>query len=152
MVIKRVMKKITSFLIAIAGLTACSGSPPELGVNNGLFYPCPTSPNCVSSQAEKDDVEHFIQAIIYQGDLVTTRERLVNIIRVQKNATLVVTNNDYVLAEFTSSVFRFVDDVEFYLIPKSTETVIEVRSLSRVGYSDFGVNRNRIENIRQLMQ
>lgn len=130
----------------------CSGSASKLGLHSGRLYSCPDSPNCVSSQAPEDDAEHFISPIVYKGNPVQARERLLEIILAQKRVQLIVNHSDYILAEFSSSLFGFIDDVEFYLVPQDNTTQIEVRSLSRVGYSDFGVNRKRIENIRHKMQ
>lgn len=145
------IKKIASVFISIGLLASCSGSPSNCGVNNGRFYPCPSSPNCVSSQASIDDAEHYIEPIIYKGDISTAQQRLTEVLQSQENARIALIEDGYLLSEFTSSFFGFVDDVEFYLVEDREKTVIEVRSLSRIGYSDFGVNRKRIEDIRALM-
>lgn len=138
-------------LIALAIVTTlmmgCSGAVPNLGVNNGKLSPCPKSPNCVSSQVA--DEEHFIEPLHYTGTREEARNRLVQIIKSEKRAKILVDRENYVLAEFTSALFGFVDDVEFYFPDRQTdEAVIDVRSASRVGYSDLGVNRKRIEQIR----
>jgi uncharacterized protein (DUF1499 family) len=140
-------EKISIILASFLLVTGCSGKMTTLGVESGQLTSCPTSPNCVNSQA-KDD-EHFIEPIVSTKTQSQTKERLVSILNDTKNAEIKIIQNDYLRAEFTSSVFRFVDDVEFYF-PQTTsnDLIIHVRSASRVGYFDFGVNRKRIEEIR----
>jgi uncharacterized protein (DUF1499 family) len=82
----------------------------------------------------------------YAGDLKTTKETLLKVLSVVPRTVVVEETDNYIRAESTSRVFHFVDDVEFYFPPD--EQVIHVRSASRVGESDLGVNRRRIEQIR----
>jgi uncharacterized protein (DUF1499 family) len=103
--------------------------PNNLGIKNGELAPCPSSPNCVSTKAQ--DTKHAIEPI--------------PIIRSMPRISIVKTTDDYLQVEFASAVFRFVDDVEFYL--DNTDKTIQFRSASRLGYSDFGVNRKRMEEI-----
>jgi uncharacterized protein (DUF1499 family) len=72
-----------------------------------------------------------------------------NIINSLKGARVTVSNDEYIQAEFVSSIFKFIDDVEFYF--DTVEKVVQVRSASRKGYYDWGVNRRRIENIRKKL-
>ncbi len=131
----------------LLGLTACAGSAPtDLGVTNGRLAPCPTSPNCVSSQASIDDARHYIDAIFYRGGKEQSYNALVQEIQAQGRTKLIALKDNYIRAEFSSAVFGFVDDVEFYF---PEEPLIHVRSASRIGKSDFGVNRKRIELIRK---
>ena len=116
----------------------------ELGIKNGGLSPCPQSPNCVSTQSPDED--HYIEPIKYSGTLTHARARLAAVIHSMKRSRIVDVQDDYIHAEFRSAVFRFVDDVEFYF--PSNDPIIQVRSASRVGYYDFGVNRRRIETIR----
>lgn len=126
-------------------MVACPGSRPKnLGVAEGRLAPCPKSPNCVSSQS--DDKEHYIAPILYDETLDKAREKLTTVIRSMKRSRIVTVEDSYIHAEFTSAIFRFVDDVEFYL--DDTTKTIHMRSASRVGKSDFGVNRKRMENLR----
>ena len=119
----------------------------RLGVEDGRLVQCPTKPNCVNSQAK--DKEHFIEPILARGTQLEAKEHLLKILNVMKRSEIKVSGNDYIRAEFTSMIFRFVDDVEFYFPEtQSKEIVIHVRSASRVGHSDFGANRKRIEEIR----
>lgn len=137
-------------LIIFVLLTGCAGNKPTLGVETGKLIPCPTSPNCVNSQVSGN--EHFIEPIIVNKTQLQSKEQLIKILHDTKNAEIKAVKNDYIRVEFVSVVFRFVDDVEFYFpATSSTQTIIHVRSASRVGRSDFGVNRKRIEAIRNQL-
>ncbi|MFO7789575.1 MAG: DUF1499 domain-containing protein, partial [Bacteroidales bacterium] len=117
------------------------------GINNGELAPCPKTPNCVNSQAVGE--KQYIQPIHYAGTREDARARLLQILGSQKRAKILTAQENYIRAEFTSALFRFVDDVEFYFPKeKSGESVIHIRSASRIGYSDLGANRKRIERIR----
>ena len=127
-------------------LLQCSGTRPSvLGVVEGKLPPCPASPNCVSSQSP--DKAHYIDPLRYQGTMAEARQRLLAVISTFPRTKITSLLDNYILCEFTSALFRFVDDVEFY-IDDSTKT-IHLRSASRVGYSDLGVNRKRMEEIRK---
>ncbi len=110
--------------------------------------PCPSSPNCVSS-LETEDEKHRVEPLTWSGDLSHTKSRLRQAIVAAGNATFVRETDTYWKVEFRSRFFRFVDDVEFWFDRETN--VVHIRSASRVGYSDFGVNRKRIEKIRLLM-
>ncbi len=142
-------KKIGSLIIVVF-LTGCAGETPILGVTAGKLIPCPDKPNCVNSQIV--DNEHFIKPIIISKTHIEPKEQLTHIINGIKSAEIKEVKNDYLRVEFVSAVFGFVDDVEFYF-PASTsnKVVVDVRSASRVGHSDFGVNRKRIEEIRNKL-
>lgn len=114
----------------------------------GKLTPCSKSPNCVSSLAE--DKEHFITPIPYSADNTMTQHKLLEILNSFERVRVVSIEGNYIHVEFVSSVFRFVDDVEFYL--DDAEKVIQVKSASRTGYSDFGVNRRRVEMIRKKFE
>ncbi|MCY1528444.1 hypothetical protein D9M68_635490 [compost metagenome] len=127
-------------------LAACSGSPPDnLGVHDGRLAPCPDSPNCVSSQAS--DSDHQVDPLPLSGSPSQTQALLVSILANEPRVRLVQQEDRYLRAEFSSRVFRFVDDVEFLI----GEQAVDVRSASRLGHADFGVNRERIEHLRQLL-
>jgi len=110
--------------------------------------PCPTSPNCVSSLAK--DKGHFVEPIPYNGKLDMAQYELLEILHSFKRARMVTIEANYVHAEFVSSIFRFVDDVEFYF--DDVNKTIQMKSASRTGYFDFGVNRRRMEKIRKLFE
>jgi uncharacterized protein (DUF1499 family) len=128
-------------------LIGCTGSrPANLGVHDGKLAPCPASPNCVSSQSI--DREHSIEPLRYTGSAAEAMDRMKRTIKSMKRVQIITDTGTYVHAEFTSALFRFVDDVEFFLDERAA--VIHVRSASRLGSSDLGVNRRRIETIRTL--
>ena len=143
--IKRVPMMIT-LLGAFLLLSSCGGNMPDnLGVTGNRLTPCPTSPNCVSSIAGEDK-DHAIAPLTYSEPFAKARQRLLDTIRYMERTTIITENEHYIHAEFRSGLFRFVDDVEFYFDDQAN--IIHVRSASRVGHSDFGVNRRRVEEIR----
>lgn len=124
---------------------ACSGNTPSgLGVHDGKLAPCPGRPNCVLSQS--DLPEHAIAPIAYDATRPEAFTRLKQVLASEKGAAIETETPDYLHATFTSRIFRFVDDVEFFF--PDDARVIHVRSASRTGYSDLGVNRKRVERIR----
>ena len=136
-------------LILGLGVIGCSGSMPRhLGVKAGQLSPCPDSPNCVSRQETKSS--HAIKAIEYRDSKIAAQEKMLTILHEMKEAEIKTQENDYWHVEFTSRWMRFVDDVEFYF--PEDEPIIHMRSASRLGYSDLGVNRKRIENIRSRFE
>ena len=122
--------------------------PANLGVKSGKLAPCPTSPNCVSTQAV--DAEHRIDVIPFTGSRVDALARLKRAIATLPRAASVTETADYLHVECTSLIFRFVDDVEFWI--DETNHVIHFRSASRVGRGDLGVNRRRMEAIREAFE
>ncbi len=140
-------KQALVVIVNLILLTGCSGTMPNLGINNSKLMPCPKTPNCVSSQAH--DEKHFIEPIIYAGTQQEAHDYLLQVIESEKRTKILTDQENYIRAEFTSALFRFVDDVEFYFPKeKADKNVIHVRSASRVGSSDLGANRKRIERIR----
>ena len=134
------MKK--SLLALLPFLSACAGEPPQdIGVRDGRLIACPESPNCVSSYESSE--EHAIAAL--DGNLNQIQQILV----AMDGANIVEQSNNYLYAEFTSSLMGFVDDVEF--LYDATSNTTQVRSASRVGYSDMGANRSRVEAIRMQL-
>ena len=134
-------------LVSMIMLTGCSVTKPDLGVDNGELMPCPKTPNCVNSQTENE--EHYIKPIHFTGTKQEAKGLLLQILESEKQAKILIAQENYIRVEFTSTLFRFVDDVEFYFPKRQAgETVIHIRSASRVGYSDLGANRKRIEQIR----
>ncbi|MBJ7536752.1 DUF1499 domain-containing protein [Marinomonas transparens] len=123
--------------------------PNDLGLTDGLFKPCPTSPNCVSSQAEKDDLEHYIAPIIYHGARKEIQLSIESYMLGKGNARVVTSSLGYVHFAVKSKIIGYIDDVEFYL--PEADSVVHVRSASRVGYSDMGVNRERVRQVRDLL-
>jgi uncharacterized protein (DUF1499 family) len=133
-------------LILLGALIGCSGSAPDnLGVRDGRLAPCPSSPNCVNSQAGEGD--QHIAPLPLHGDRAQTQALLVKLLSSEPRVSLVEQSEGYLRAEFTSKLMRFVDDVEFLIGPQH----VDVRSASRLGYSDLDVNRKRIERLRERM-
>ena len=116
--------------------------PANLGVNGGRLAPCRSTPNCVSSQASPHDAEHYIAPI--HGDFARAREA----VRGMPRSTVIAEQENYLYAEFRSRLLRYVDDLELYF----DGTVIHVRSASRLGRRDFGVNRKRVEALRKRIE
>ena len=124
---------------AFLGVRSQSGAAP--GVAAGRLAPCPSSPNCVSSEAGTPS-EKKTEPLPLESwpNIASAVEAL--------GGVVVTTKADYLSAVFTSKTFRFVDDIEF----RKAADVVHVRSASRVGYSDRGVNRKRVEEIRAQLR
>jgi uncharacterized protein (DUF1499 family) len=123
--------------------------PSTLGVQNGQLAACPNTPNCVSSQAPAADKEHTIAPIAYVGDGKTAIAKLKTLIEGSERTKIIQADDHYLYAEFASKLMGFVDDVEFYA--DDSAKVIHVRSASRLGQSDLGVNRKRVEEMRSKL-
>lgn len=129
-------------------LCSCSGTrPAHVGPGQDRLPPCPDTPNCVSSDAT--DPEHAVAplklAVGADEGWLAARQAVLEMPR-----TVIVTfDADYLHAECTTLVMRYVDDLELQLRPE--EGLIEVRSASRIGRSDFGVNRERVESLRSTL-
>ena len=125
-------------------MSSCA-MPRGLTVND---MSCPDSPNCVSSHAK--DASHYIEPFVFSDQPAQAMQRLKEALQAEKRLSIVTERPAYLHAEVRSLVFRFVDDVEFALV--EDKGLIHVRSAARTGHSDFGVNRRRIERIRQRFQ
>jgi len=147
------MKYITfSFMIVAVStllvLAACSSKAPDnLGMRNGHFALCPDSPNCVSSEASDD--EHKVAPIVMHGTEDKVMVDLANTIESMFGGKVIEIKGPYLYAEYTSRVMRFIDDLECYYDKENG--LIQVRSASRIGYSDWNANRNRVEELRKLL-
>jgi uncharacterized protein (DUF1499 family) len=146
--VSRLISIIVGIVVLFSSLIFCSTAYAAVGLDNGHLSPCPSSPNCVVSQ--DGDEKHAIDPLTYQGDRTTAKENLLKVLSVVPRTKVIEDTGNYILAESTSRIFKFVDDVEFYF--PEAENVIQVRSASRVGESDLGVNRRRIEQIRLAMK
>lgn len=120
--------------------------PSDLGVQSGRLKACPDSPNCVCSY--DSDAQHGIVPIAYSKSATEAMATLKQIIQGMERTAIITESENYLYAEFTSKLMGYVDDVEFYC----DGSVIQVRSASRLGQSDLGVNRKRIEALRSQMQ
>lgn len=127
-----------------------SPEPDIPGVDDGQLAPCPESPNCVSTQADPGDSEHYIEPVSFDGDVDTARQRMVAILQGMDRTTIETAEGNMIHATARSLIMGFIDDVVIYF-DEATNTV-HMRSAARLGYSDMGVNRNRIEQIKQQFQ
>jgi uncharacterized protein (DUF1499 family) len=112
--------------------------------------PCPSSPNCVSTLAPGEDSQHAIAPYPYRQSRAEAKEFLKAIVARLPRTKLVQEEEDYLQYEFTSLLLRFVDDVEFVF--EDASKTIHFRSASRTGYSDLGVNRRRMEDLRSRLE
>ena len=119
--------------------------PTNLGVREGRLAPCSKKPNCVSSQAA--DRQHSVPPLPGSADAGAAMQKVKAVVQAMPRATVIESRPDYLYVEFSTPMMGFVDDVEFYHDGK----VIHVRSASRLGYSDLGVNRKRVEAIRAAL-
>ncbi len=138
-------------LVAVAVLAAgraglFAGTRTALGIGDGQLMPCPSTPNCVASRADSADAAHHIPPIAFRTEAQAAWTALAAAVRGAERAQIIDERPGYLRAEFASGVLGFVDDVEFQLDAGAKR--IHVRSASRLGRGDFGVNRARIEAIR----
>ena len=130
--------------LMVLGYRSHSGAPA--GMPYGRLTKCPDKPNCVCSEY-KDDTAHYIDPLIIPEITETTRNILMESIQ-EAGGTIQTESTDYITAVFSSSVFGFMDDLEVRIDKNINE--IQFRSASRVGHSDLGVNRKRVESIKAL--
>lgn len=131
-----------------------SSAPVDLGVQGGKLKPPSATDNSVTSQAglypdHPQRQASQISPIALRGDGPTTIARIRAIVQAMSGATIVKSEADYLYAQFTTPLMKFVDDTEFWFDPAAQ--VIQVRSASRVGEGDMGVNRKRIESVRAAL-
>jgi uncharacterized protein (DUF1499 family) len=129
--------------LGLLGFPGCSSTPPaNLGIHNGSLSACPSSPNCVSSQ--EDNPQHRIAPLVYTGDPTRAFHSLQQTLKARKDTRIIESTPEYLRVELRTLLF--VDDGEFLL--DRDHNVIHIRSASRLGYSDLGKNRSRMEEIR----
>ena len=137
--------------VAGAVLAACLGCagpvPDDLGVRDGALAPCPSSPNCVST--EDADTRHTTEPFVLTMPAATAWPLVREVVAALPGAKVVTASDDYLHAECTTPLLRFVDDLELQLQPEKGR--IAVRSASRTGYSDLGANRERIWELRRAL-
>jgi uncharacterized protein (DUF1499 family) len=120
--------------------------PADLGVKDGRLAPCKRTPNCVCSQADPQDREHFISPIAFRGGFPELKKA----VQSMERATVIEAEGNYLYAEYRTRLMRYVDDLELWYDERAG--VVHVRSASRLGRRDFGVNRNRVEALRALIR
>ena len=144
-------KSIVLATLVVLGITSfmffATSKDREVGLVNGALRPCPNSPNCVSSESREDSSK--CEPLHFQGSADDAMAKLKTVVQ-ELGGLIKQDQGGYLWAVFTSRIFRFKDDVEFRLVEE--ENLIHVRSASRVGYSDLGVNRSRINRLRAAFQ
>ena len=145
---------ITVVLLLFAGLIAYIAMalqshkrPENIGLQQEVLRICPDSPNCVCSESHSQDSEQHAIAPLKAGDDTWAR---LNAIIANQGGVIQQDDGRYLHATFTTPVFRYVDDVELRF--DQAQGVIHLRSASRVGHSDFSVNRHRIQRIKQRLE
>lgn len=142
------MSNAIYFLMFIALLSGCGSVDTAGRLSAEGLAPCPSSPNCVSSM-ESEGV-HYVPPLSYAGPSDEAFGKLLSVLETEPRCRITAVREEapaYIRAEFRSRIFRFVDDVEFLFAESPGR--IHVRSASRVGYSDMGVNRKRVERLRE---
>ena len=146
---KKMLKVFIESLILVTILWGCSGNPAE--PNNSEpsgFLDCPDTPNCVSSLAK--DPKHRVEPLKLKKDPKTSWDIVRKTVSSLPRTKIVSEDDADIHAECRSMVFRFVDDLMLHLTP--SDGIVHIRSASRTGYSDFGVNRRRVESIRKKLR
>lgn len=129
-------------------LFSCAGTrPSDLGVKQSRLAPCPSSPNCVSS--DDADAAHVISALQLALPPAEAWRAVHATVAGLARTKIIMQTDDYLHAECSSAVFGFVDDLELHLRP--AQNLIAVRSAARLGRSDLGVNRRRVESLRSTL-
>jgi uncharacterized protein (DUF1499 family) len=132
------------WVVIMVAFSLSAKRPVDLGTTNGRLRPCPATPNCVCTFDA--DAQHGIEPLTFADGPAEAWRRLQEVLARHPRTEVVTVTEDYLHAECTSLVFRYVDDVEFLLDAAGKK--IHFRSASRVGRSDLGVNRSRMEAIR----
>ena len=137
-------------LASVAVLVAARLRPrtPTLGLENGRLRPCPGTPNCVVSEGGRADCS--VPPIPWSGKPGEAMRALTSLLTTLPRVTVVTVREDYLHAEFRSLLFGYVDDLEARW--DGTAGGLQVRSASRSGHSDLGVNRRRVEWIRTALE
>ncbi|NDJ16517.1 DUF1499 domain-containing protein [Myxacorys almedinensis] len=135
--------------VPVAAIFSFPGSrPANLGLTRDRLAACPPTPNCVSSLSL--DPTHQVEPLRYTSSPEQAFTTLKHAIAALPRTQVISETDSYLYAEFTSPLMGFVDDVEFYV--DKPAGVIHVRSASRLGESDLGANRKRVELIRTKLQ
>lgn len=142
-----VLRQVVMLGTIIAFLTGCMHDIPKLGVENNRLKPCPDTPNCVASHPDTPEGQK-VPPILYTAEQSLAYDQMEALLSEREDAIVVTREHaHYLRADFRTPLMGFIDDVEFYF---QVPGVIAVRSASRVGYSDLGTNRRRIEEIRKI--
>jgi uncharacterized protein (DUF1499 family) len=139
---------VATGFIAMSLFSFSGTRPANLGIKDGRLAPCPSTPNCVSSDAVES--VHAIAAFQLVAPPADGWRALRAALDSLPRTKIITASEDYLHAECSSATFGFVDDLELQLRP--SQNSIAVRSAARLGHSDFGVNRKRVENLRLLLK
>ncbi len=137
-----------SIILGVILVLNFRSEPAGIGLKDGRLAPCPESPNCVSTQT--DQPEKKMEPLKFSGSAGKAREKIVAVLESLPRTRLVEESENYLHFEVRSFLMRYVDDVEFLIDPQKEQ--IDFRSASRMGYSDLGVNRARMETVSELFQ
>ena len=130
-------------------LFSCSGArPTNLGVKDSRLAACPSTPNCVSS--DDADAGHLVPPFQLLRPAADAWHAMSSVVAGLPRAKIIRQTDNYLHAECSSAVFGFIDDLELHLRPE--QNLIAVRSAARLGRSDLGVNRKRVEKLRSLLR
>jgi uncharacterized protein (DUF1499 family) len=143
---RRLLSAAAAAVLLLLPVISCFWAIPRADFSEGELRPCPDRPNCVSSRDAGRP--SYIEPLSCEGDTEQAWTALRQVID-DMGGTVRKEQDGYIWASFATAVFRFVDDVEFNLAPE--EGVIHIRSEARLGYSDFGVNRKRLETLRGML-
>ena len=121
-------------------------TPSHLGITNGELAPVPKTPNGVSSQT--NDPDKLVAPFPFKGDLDKTKALIKQALQAYGNMIIRSETDDYIHAVNTTPVLRFKDDLEFYFL--NDERIVHVRSASRIGYSDLGLNKRRYTRLMEI--
>lgn len=121
-------------------------TPNNLGVTNGKLAQMPNKPNAVSSQTEEKDKK--VGALEFKGNLKDSKDKLIKAIENYGNAKIIKNESNYIYVVFTTGIMKYHDDVEFYF--DESKKLIQIRSASRIGYSDMGLNKERYNKLSEI--
>lgn len=138
---------ILILIVAIIVIRSTSRTGEAPGLVKGLLLRCPDKPNCVCSEFPQD-TNHYIDPITIPQNVTFDFLPILKNVILEMGGSVLVERNNYIAATFTSTLFKFVDDLEIRV--DMSHHVIHVRSASRVGYSDMGVNKKRMELLKKL--
>ena len=136
---------IISILFIMAWLSESRPLPRD---KNSTLAPCPDKPNCVCSE-DKEDIQHFIAPLTISSKKLPRAMEYIKISIQSLGGQIQTENNAYLAATFSSSFFGFIDDVEFRI--DAENELVHIRSAARLGHSDFGVNKKRVNDLKTIL-
>lgn len=138
---------IALLLVPVLFISGCFWAEPEgIGLDDGTLKPCPESPNCVSS---RENGKQRVEPLEMKKSLEESRNQIVTFLEEEYGASVVDRSDTYIHLT-VGTTLGFVDDLQFRFVPE--QQIIHVRSASRVGRSDLGVNRERIQTLRKYLK